>query len=736
MGALGGIAVAGTTDFVFLALGNCQLLGQLLAQNVLAQTADPSWIETVVSSVWVWARVAMGIGFVIFVHELGHFLAAKWCGVKVEKFYVGFDAPIKIGPIQFPRTLAKFRYGETEYGIGTIPLGGYVKMLGQDDDPRKAEAEANRIRQAAAPGENPEQMKLDPRSFPAKPVWQRMVIISAGVVMNVITGVMFAAVAFFLGVPYAPAIVGDLTPGSPAYQAGVEPGGKVVTVGHIQSDDQLSFMDMKVAILTEGLNNPDEPVNIALEYPDGIRDYKLMTTPTSQDPSQRMIGIAMPPATKLMPGEPASPGSVAGTVMTDKEAGATILAIDGIELPGGTDDEQVASAIALRTHLQANVAKPVELTLRRADDSETKITLPPEMWKLPGLRFSVGAVTALVNGGVADTAGVLVGDRLVAVDGDRLIDALSLPIELANASQTTTMTFMRGDGEAAKEVEISLSPASKQKATSAISEIDSVVSLGRFDFTYRISPIVAAAESVGPDNADAIQAGDVLKSVAVRWPGGVIPKVFEGRQNAETRTMLTEGYELKDSQPLVSLLNLLQYLPVETELVLMLSRNDKIVEAKANLVTSAIPAVDRGLRFDSIERIHYAAGLGDAASLGLREARRRMGDVFGFLQLALKGKVQAKQVGGPITIFRVAGAETTRGWSRLLMFLTMLSMNLAILNFLPIPVLDGGHMVFLTAEAVMGKPVNEKLQFVLTLAGFAMLLSLMFFAIVNDIRHL
>src|SRR5437773_10816489 len=87
-------------------------------------------------------KVAVGLGTVIFVHELGHFLVAKACGVKCEKFYVGFDVPIW----KLPRALFKIRWGETEYGIGIIPLGGYVKMLGQHDDPREAEAEAERIK--------------------------------------------------------------------------------------------------------------------------------------------------------------------------------------------------------------------------------------------------------------------------------------------------------------------------------------------------------------------------------------------------------------------------------------------------------------------------------------------------------------------------------------------------------------------------------------------------------------
>src|SRR6187402_1064313 len=96
--------------------------------------------------------VAAGLTFVIFVHELGHFLVAKACGVKCEKFYVGFDFLEFRLPIlgwKIPRSLFKFQLGETEYGLGSLPLGGYVKMLGQDDDPRNAEHEAARIRAAA-----------------------------------------------------------------------------------------------------------------------------------------------------------------------------------------------------------------------------------------------------------------------------------------------------------------------------------------------------------------------------------------------------------------------------------------------------------------------------------------------------------------------------------------------------------------------------------------------------------
>ena len=124
---------------------------------------------------------------------------AKLCGVKCEKFYLGFD----IGGLK----LCKFRWGETEYGIGILPLGGYVKMLGQEDNPGQAADERERAtmhvparrrcRPKPVAGPHGEPTPFDPRSYLAKSVPQRMAIISAGVIMNVI----FAFVMAVAGLP-------------------------------------------------------------------------------------------------------------------------------------------------------------------------------------------------------------------------------------------------------------------------------------------------------------------------------------------------------------------------------------------------------------------------------------------------------------------------------------------------------------------------------------------------------
>ena len=141
--------------------------------------------------------------------------------MKCENFYVGFDVPIKIGPIRLPSKLVHFQWGETEYGIGAIPLGGYVKMLGQNDDPRSAEEEPSEFGPRTLT-----QIQMIRSSSTRSPILSgqergaRMVIISAGVVMNIFFGVLMAAWAYSGagGVPYEPAVIGEVLPGDPAWK--------------------------------------------------------------------------------------------------------------------------------------------------------------------------------------------------------------------------------------------------------------------------------------------------------------------------------------------------------------------------------------------------------------------------------------------------------------------------------------------------------------------------------------
>ncbi|MDH3718384.1 MAG: site-2 protease family protein, partial [Planctomycetota bacterium] len=130
-----------------------------------------------------------------------------------------------------------------------------------------------------------------------------------------------------------------------------------------------------------------------------------------------------------------------------------------------------------------------------------------------------------------------------------------------------------------------------------------------------------------------------------------------------------------------------------------------------------------------------ARTFGESLSLGWRETKYSMLTVYRFLHKLLAGQLSPKLLGGPGTIAAVAGITAKEGISSLLIFLTLLSANLAVVNFLPIPVLDGGHMVFLIFEAVFRRPVSEKVVIPLTYVGLALILCLMAFVIGLDVNR-
>lgn len=162
------------------------------------------------------------LAVVIFVHELGHFLVGKWCNVEVRVFSMGF------GPTLFAKQV-----GETVYRIALIPLGGYVRMAGYEEEGGDA---------ADAPS--------DPaRGFTAKPLWQRAAIVVAGPVVNLVFAVMIltaCALAYGVAVPIEKATIDQVAPDRPAHAAGLRPSDTVVAV----DGKPISSWDEMVASIT------------------------------------------------------------------------------------------------------------------------------------------------------------------------------------------------------------------------------------------------------------------------------------------------------------------------------------------------------------------------------------------------------------------------------------------------------------------------------------------------------
>ncbi|MEO1526503.1 MAG: site-2 protease family protein [Planctomycetota bacterium] len=696
-------------------------------------------------SVLLWARVALGIGLVIFVHELGHFVAAKTFGVKCEKFYVGFDPPIKIGPIKLPSSLGKFQYGETEYGIGVIPLGGYVKMLGQDDDPRRFREESARARGETAEDEAegddafedadvqaenpPADYELDPRSFPAKPVWQRMIIMSAGVFMNLITGAMFAMIAYFYGVPYMPAVVGGASAGGPAWQAGMQPGGQIIAVDSVD-DEQMHFREMRSAIIHAGLEDPERPVPVLVAYGDQQTEYNLPTTPIPGSKKIPMIGILMAQTLTLSNRDHSVTASVAEGVLLDEHKGAEIVSYDGIEV----DAEATVPATAFLDYLHTNPTKPVDIRLRKVDEetqevSTYDVTLPPQPTHSIGLHLAVGRVTALIAGGPAEKAGLEVDDTIESVEGLETLDVQSLLLHLSRR-EPVKLKIRREE----ETLDIDITPNDFKQTFSPESTLGGQAAFNAYGFAFDVLDVVGVFDKACLVEGEALEPGDILKEIKL-LPSNELPEDFADTYEDELEK-LTEGWTFDEEKPAGLLLQNLQLMPEGTRFKLLAKRAETGVIKETILEVKKDPSrvrFDRGLLFAPLERVQIADSVGEAAALGLRESGRRFSDVLRFLKMAVTGRVSTQHVGGPIRIFQVAGSEAEQGISKQLLFLTLLSMNLAILNFLPIPVLDGGHMMFLFAELVMGRRVNEEVEMRLTLIGGIMLLGLMVFVVFNDI---
>jgi regulator of sigma E protease len=243
---------------------------------------------------------------------------------------------------------------------------------------------------------------------------------------------------------------------------------------------------------------------------------------------------------------------------------------------------------------------------------------------------------------------------------------------------------------------------------------------------FPLKPRVVAITPDGPADRAGLQVGDEIESVAF---------VSDDPQR-KAGELINEGKPLELNEHTFTwpfVVDRMQSIESDTRLQLTYRRQGQRYTADLRPEAGEDFYGDRGFLFQSISETRYATSWQEAVTLGFRQTSEDLARVLDFLKKLVTGSVSPKNLGGPISIAAVAGSEASKGISRLLMFLTFLSANLAILNFLPIPALDGGHMMFLAAEGIRGKPVDERTQIALTLAGVACLLGLMIFVFALDI---
>ncbi len=439
------------------------------------------------------------VGVLVVVHEFGHYLAARWAGVKILRFSVGFGKPLavrRLGPDQ------------TEWVLASIPLGGYVKMVDE--------------REGTVPSEDL------PRAFNRQGVWTRIFIVIAGPLANFLLAFVVYWALFIAGMPGLKPVVGDPPPGTAASYAGLANGDTVTAVGE---ELVATWSDVRWLLLKEAVKR-------------GTTDIEVQTA-----------------------------------------SGSTAMRrLDMSGLNKDDLDKDFLGKLGLRNFRPRSPA----------------------------------VLGRLIKGSAAERAGLVQGDRIVAINGKPINTWFEFTSEVAsNPGRTLAVELER----AGRRMQLRATP----------------------------DPVAEGDNRIG-------------------------------RLGVEAPPELKREYDRMST--------VVRYNPV-----------------------AAIPKA--------------ASKVWDLSVFSIKMLGRM-----------IVGDISWKNLSGPITIADYAGQSAQAGWLTWLGFLALVSVSLGVLNLLPIPLLDGGHLVYYFAEIVKGSAVSDRTMEIGQRLGLALLLALTFFAFYNDINRL
>ncbi len=545
--------------------------------------------------------IVLLLGGLIFIHELGHFVVAKALHVKVLRFSIGFG----------PRIFG-WQRGETEYRVAALPLGGYVKMAG--DDPSETMAAEDRG-----------------RGFLEQAPWRRFLIAMAGPASNL----LFPAVIYFAlalaqnGDPTAGPNVGTIAPGSPADLAGLRSGDRIVSVAAPGQGAQpvRYFSDLRDLVSP----HPGEPLVFRVER-EG-RDIEPLTIVPAPDEDRNPIETTRRGVIGVTPSYP--PAIVAPVRLG---AAGTLEPFDLVVRAGG---KPIRHLVELERALDLAACGPLDLEVVR----ERPIDVP-------------GAT-------LASYASAKLEKVPTCAEGERAVVA----------ADPTVSTFVAAVAPG--------SPAEKagMRRGDAIASVNGV-SVRSF------RDVNALGREFRPGVAVKLELGDGRKVVLV--PG---TERYVDELTREQHERLSLGF-----------------FPDRRE----------AVDPKALLVQT-VP-LQRG-----------PAEIAALASRQLTEVVRLT--VLGIIRIAT-GHISFKTVGGPIMLFSIASEAAEEGWSSFLFQMALISVNLGLMNLLPIPVLDGGHLAAAALEGVTRRPLSVRAREIANIVGLILLFTLMLFVFKNDIVRL
>lgn len=671
--------------------------------------------------------IVIGFGAMIFVHELGHFTAAKLSKIKVEAFSIGMG-PIIIGVMRTEKGYrvrilpgadkengepgggglsftigTKAKPGDTEYRVSLIPFGGFVKMLGQDDivQPEKSN---------------------DPRSFGNKSVGARFAVIASGVLFNVLSAVIFFMIAFMVGIDFPPAIVGGVVEGSPADKAGLVAGDEIIEIDG--RNKNLDFQDILFAAV---LSDWAEQVQFKVKHSDGTVEQVYMAAAKMGGESEKRFGILTPLSLNIQ--------QVTDVNQLAKETGLRpgdkIISVSGQDVEHFWQMEEIinksysrsVSMLAERKGQEGQETQLVEVKIPLIWSPETVNGLANVCTIVPRLKaYSVSQPTArlaerlifklqtaLAKAGMGEEP---VKYELELEPNDIIISAgdVNYPtyhelrqVTQDNEGKNIPMTVLRENQAGYLEpVGITVRPGRQQER----------VVIGFIPVLDIEHAAAAKTVKVGDINGLDIPAGATITSVDGTSVSDFLEIVKQVSQNADET--ITFDYISQSGDKGSASLNS--------------SGEQKLVMLE--------PALAKFIPFAPMEITHKAAGPVEAVSMGFNKTVQMIVMSYESFKVLLSGQAGSEGLRGPVGIIQISyEVVSSQPFIYYVYFIGFMSVAIAVFNFLPMLPLDGGWALFLLIEKIKGSPVNPKI--ITAAAGFGWILigALVIFITFNDIAR-
>ncbi len=713
--------------------------------------------------------ILFGFGFLIFVHELGHFLAARWANIRVDCFAIGMGPPIlswrrgvgfrvgstdrdlvqryrAIGARMSDAELAAHGIGETEYTLRLLPLGGYVRMVGQEDG-------------------NPSAVSDAPRSYQTCPIAKRMVVVSAGVVMNLITAVILFWIAFTVGVRFPAPVVGGAFAGSPAALAvatnakaaglpasappGLQPG-DVVTA--IDGSDVDTFADIVIAAAMSkpaaGDRTRGNDLTLLVSRPGVATPLEFTMAPTL-DATDGLLKIGVGSGPALSPTITAVEESRADVMRVLANGGfdalhpgATLTSANGTPI---TTLDQFAWMLAhgdgspvTTTWSIPGSAEPTTITITpqatldamNVRSGEETVAMSGLFGMTPLVRIE-GTPPGSVNGEIFKPGDVVL--RIGDIDAPNFADlrraakaavtnpsGTSLPVTVLRDAKPTTLTA-KVSAKGKLDVLVGWATDLPRIAQPITEEIPSAPATP--------APQNGAKEDVRPTPTPIATLGLFAGSTVTEIAGTPVTDWFSMRAALRSATAAALAKGEGASVGITFALPLIESSKESKTLTLNAA---EVASLHALGWRSPIPPTI----FDPSYVTLKATGPMHATTMGFHETKKLVLQVYLTLDRLVRGSIGVDKLNGPVGIFHIGVQVADQGFMFLVFFVAMLSVNLAVMNFLPLPIVDGGLFLFLVYEKFVGRPPSIGFQNVATAVGLILIGSIFLITFYNDVVRL